>query len=60
MDPTVQYFMEQTNARLDKIDTNIEKLLRFKWQIIGGSVIFSVLCSAIITMVGLFLTAKGG
>lgn len=55
-DETFKYFMQQTNLRLEKIDKNIEALLRFKWQIIGGSVIISVLCSAVITVVGIILT----
>ena len=29
--------------RIDNIDSNVNKLLQFKWQIIGGSVVMSLL-----------------
>jgi len=35
------YFMGQTNKRLDSIESKIDRLLAFKWQIIGGSLVAS-------------------
>lgn len=40
-EPLTEYFIEQTNQRLDRIEDKIDILLEFKWQIIGGSVIAS-------------------
>ena len=37
----VNYFIEETNKKFDRLETKIDMLLQFKWQIIGGSVAFS-------------------
>lgn len=37
------YFMGQTNKRLESIEGKLDKLLAFKWQIIGGSLVASTL-----------------
>jgi hypothetical protein len=39
----VEYFIEQTNDRLERMEDKMDKLLAFKWQIIGGSVAISAL-----------------
>ncbi len=38
-DPLMQYVIH----RVETIDQKVDKLLAFKWQIIGGSVLLSVL-----------------
>lgn len=40
------YFVEQTNERLRIIDTKLDSLLAFKWQVFGGA----LMISAIITI----------
>lgn len=54
-DELLHYFMEQTNDRFnkvedrfDKIEGKIDELLSFKWQIVGGSVVLSVLATSIL------------
>lgn len=37
----IDYFIERTDERFDKLEDKVDTLLAFKWQIIGGSVIFS-------------------
>lgn len=37
------YFIEQTNTRLERIEDKVDRLLAFKWQIIGGSLFASAL-----------------
>lgn len=39
----VDYFIDQTNDRFDKLDRKVDQLLGFKAKIIGGSVILSLL-----------------
>jgi tetrahydromethanopterin S-methyltransferase subunit G len=34
---------EEIAARLEKLDEKIDDILSFKWQIIGGSVVLSVI-----------------
>jgi len=41
-DGKFDYFIEQTNMRLRLIDNKLDDLLKFKWQIIGGSVLLSI------------------
>ena len=43
--------------RIEKIDEKVDRLLQFKWQIIGGSVVLS----AIITVsIQIFMVYQGG
>ena len=39
-------FKKTVLKRLDKIDTNVESLLRFKWQVIGVALCLAFLVSA--------------
>ena len=55
-----QYFREQTNERFnnidnrfDAIDEKLSELLKFKWQIISTTVLFSVLLSVLIQWIDL-------
>lgn len=49
-DNLLQYFIEQTNDRLNRIDQKLEELLTFKWKIIGGSVILSLFLSLAVNL----------
>ena len=44
----VEYFIEKTDARFDKIEKKIDKLLQFKWQIIGGAGAMSLLITILL------------
>ena len=53
-----QYFREQTNERFnnidnrfDAIDKNLSEILKFKWEIVGGSVVSSLIVTIIIQVV---------
>ena len=53
-----QYFREQTNyqfeqidKRFDAIDKNLSEILKFKWQIVGGSVVLSLIVTILIQVV---------
>ena len=48
--------IEYIITRIERMDNKIDELLRFKWQIIGGSVLFSVFITLIIQV----LTIYGG
>ena len=61
-----EYFREQTNERFDKIelrfdaiDKNLSEILKFKWQIVGGSVALSVLMTLFFQVV-IYFSSKGG
>ena len=61
-----EYFREQTNERFDKIelrfdtiDKNLGEILKFKWQIVGGSVALSVLMTLFFQVV-IYFSSKGG
>lgn len=47
-DELVDYFIEQTNDRFGKIEEKLDELLKFKWQIIGGSVTLSLVATLVI------------
>ena len=53
-----QYFRDQTNERFnnidnrfDAIDKNLSEILKFKWEIVGGSVVLSLIVTIIIQVV---------
>jgi len=52
MESKFNYFVDQTNQRLDKIDEKLEQLISFRIMLIGASMaistIFSVMTSLII------------
>lgn len=39
----IDYFIERTDLRFDKVDKKLEKLVAFRWQIIGGSTVLSII-----------------
>jgi len=41
----MDYFIERTDARFDNIETKIDTLLKFKWQIISGATVVSIFVS---------------
>jgi len=61
-----EYFREQTNERFnnidnrfDAIDEKLSELLKFKWQIISTTVLFSVLLSVLIQWIDLSRVMNG-
>ena len=48
--------VDQVNAKVDILNSKIDDMLKFKWQIIGGSVVISAVLGIAIQ---LFLTAYG-
>lgn len=44
----IDYFIQETNKRFDKIEAKVDTILEFKWQIIGGSLVLSGICSVAI------------
>lgn len=49
----LQYFIEQTNDRLNKIDANIEKLLAFRFKLIGAVITVSFIISLAVSLLKL-------
>lgn len=55
-----EYFIEQTNLRLDRIDGKLEQLITFRLVLIGASVGISGLFSFAVTLLTLYLMKQGG
>lgn len=51
----VEYFINETNAKFEKLESKVDDLLRFKWQIIGGSLFMSVFVTVAINTVALLI-----
>lgn len=47
MKELVDYFIQETNDKFDKLEQKVDQLLEFKWKIIGGSVGLSVFITLI-------------
>lgn len=54
----MEYFITQTNDRLKHIDRKLDSLLKFKWQIIGGSVSLSLVITLVV-QAAVYLITKG-
>lgn len=44
----VDYFIEETNKKFERLEEKVDMLLEFKWQIISGAVVFSALITIVI------------
>lgn len=50
----LEYFIERTDERLLSIESKLDKIFKFKWQIIGGATVLSAIASFIINYWGKF------
>lgn len=39
----LDYFIKRTDERFDQLEEKIDTLIKFKWQIIGGAAIVSLM-----------------
>ena len=46
----VNYFIERTDERFDKLEAKIEQLISFRWMLIGASCAVSSIISIIIAI----------
>lgn len=53
----VEYFIKETNIKFDKLDTklnavsnDVNEMLKFKWQIMGGSAVLAAAASLLVTI----------
>jgi hypothetical protein len=51
----VDYFIKHTDQRLLRIETKVDQLLKFKWQIIGGAAVVSFIVTACIQAIQFFI-----
>lgn len=47
----VGYFIAQTNHRFEKLEGKVDRLLEFKWQLVGGSLTVSAVLTVAIQIV---------
>lgn len=52
------YFLEETNKRLDKIDEKLERLISFRVLLIGMSMAVSALITVAINIALVYATGK--
>jgi hypothetical protein len=56
MDDKLDYFIEQTNRKLDKIDHQLEELINFRLILIGSAATVSVIFSVITTIIMIIIS----
>jgi hypothetical protein len=56
----LDYFIARTEGDIEEIKQDLKMIISFKYQIIGGAVVISTVCAAVVTILGLYLSAKGG
>lgn len=47
--------MEKINEKIDNIEKNVEQILQFKWQVIGGSIALSVVFTIVVQVASLYI-----
>lgn len=47
--------MEKMNEKIDNIEKNVEQILQFKWQVIGGSIALSVVFTIVVQVASLYI-----
>lgn len=55
-DKWLQLYIRNIDKRLNDLDDKVDKLLAFKWQIVSGSVVLSVIFTAAIQVATLWLS----
>lgn len=51
MEPGWQKYIQTLDSRLERLESNVEKLLEFKWQIIGGGIVVSAMVTVLFQIV---------
>lgn len=46
---------EDIEGKISEVENKVDALLAFKWQIIGGSVLLSIILTAVINIAALFV-----
>lgn len=49
----VNYFISETNKKFDRLEKKVDLLIGFRWSIIGGSVVLSLLVTLSIELAAL-------
>lgn len=55
MDPGWQKYVETLDDRLARLESNVEKLLEFKWQLVGGGIVVSAFVTVLFQVVYTFI-----
>lgn len=46
----VRYFIDETNKKFERLETKVDLLLKFKWEVIGGASAVSFLVAVLVQM----------
>ncbi len=44
----IEYFIQQTNERLERIELKMDKVLQFKWQVLGVATAVSAIIGFVV------------
>lgn len=58
METKIDYFITQTNKKLDAIDGKLDQLMEFRWKLLGASMTVSVMSTAIFNLIILYFKQK--
>lgn len=53
----IDYFISKTDERFDKIEAKVDQVLKFKWQINGGTIVASAVITILLNL-ALFIFKK--
>lgn len=50
MDEKINYFIDKTDDRLQRIESKLDDVIKFKWQILGGAAVVSFIVSTLVIL----------
>jgi len=50
MEDKINYFIDKTDDRLQRIEAKLDEVIKFKWQILGGAAVVSFIVSTIVIL----------
>jgi len=50
MEDKINYFIDKTDDRLQRIEAKLDEVIKFKWQILGGTAVLSFVISSLIAL----------
>jgi hypothetical protein len=55
MDKALELLIKEMKKDIRDVNEKVDRLLQFKWQIIGGSVVISIIATGLIQVLSLIL-----
>lgn len=59
MQDKMDYFIERSDKRFDKIESKLDSLIEFRWRLVGGAAAVTTVISIVIGLISLVMAQWG-